>query len=325
MKDKLVHIPVLVDKVLKYLEPKNNGVYLDCTVGMGGHASAILEQCSPNGRLIGLDVDAEAISSAKAKLTNFSSRVDLFYANYTELDKVLDILDLPTETVEIPASVDGILFDLGVSSLQLDKASRGFSFLKDAFLDMRMDTDSSLNANQIVNTASRDKLVKIFRDFGEERWSKRIANQIVKERSRKPITTTLQLTEIVVDAVPTWSRYKQKIHPATRVFQALRIYVNNELDNLKIGLEKAVERLSIGAVICVISFHSLEDRIVKNRFRRLASECICPPGLPVCVCNHTPSLKVLTRHPISPEDAEIKINPRSRSAKLRAARKIKKL
>jgi len=267
--------------------------------------------------LIGLDIDSEAIAVAKAKLTEYASRIHLFHANYTELDKVLDNLGI--------ASVDGILFDLGVSSLQLDKASRGFSFQGDGPLDMRMNTNSPLDARNVVNTASRDKLVKIFTNFGEERWSKRIANQIVKARKRKPITSTFQLAELTLDAVPAWSRYKQKIHPATRVFQALRIYVNNELDNLKVGLEKAIERLSIGAVICVISFHSLEERIVKNTFRLFASECICPPGLPVCMCNHTPSLKLLTRHPITPEYAEIEINPRSRSAKLRAARKIEQV
>ena len=315
------HIPVLVDRVLQYIEPKDNGIYLDCTVGMGGHALAILEKSSPNGRLIGLDIDSEAIAEAKDRLTEYASRIHLFHANYTELDKILDNLGI--------ASVDGILFDLGVSSLQLDKASRGFSFQGDGPLDMRMDTGCrgrrpDTTAKSVVNTASRDKLLKIFTDFGDERWSKRIANQIIKERKRKAITSTSQLAEIVVDAVPAWSRYKQKIHPATRIFQALRIYVNDELDNLKVGLEKAVERLNIGAGICVISFHSLEDRIVKNTFKLFASECICPPGLPVCVCNHDPSLKVLTRRPITPEDEEIERNPRSRSAKLRAARKIKK-
>lgn len=316
-KKEISHIPVLVDKVLKYLDPKNNGIYLDCTVGMGGHALAILEQSSPNGRLIGLDIDSEAIAAAKVKLTEYVSRINLFHANYTELDSVLDNLGID--------EVDGILFDIGVSSLQLDKASRGFSFQRDGPLDMRMDTNRTLNAKKVVNSASRDKLLKIFKDYGEERWSKRIANRIVDARKREPITTTSQLAELVVDAVPVWSRYKQKIHPATRIFQALRIYINDELDNLKVGLEKAVKRLNIGAVICVISFHSLEDQIVKNKFRLLASECICPPGLSVCVCNHEPSLKLLTRRPISPEDSEIERNPRSRSAKLRAARKIERV
>lgn len=308
------HIPVLVDSVIEYLEPKSGGIYLDCTLGMGGHALAILEKSSPNGRLIGLDVDSEAIVEAKDKLAKYKSRIELFHESYTELDRVLDNLEID--------KVDGVLFDFGVSSLQLDKPSRGFSFQYDGPLDMRMDTNSSLDAKQVVNTASRDELVKIFRDFGEERWSKRIANRIVNTREKKPITTTSQLAELVIDAVPTWSRYKQKIHPATRIFQALRIYVNDELENLKVGLEKAVERLKSGGIICAISFHSLEDRIVKNKFKFFASKCICPPGLPICVCDHEPSLEILTRHPVPPEDEEIKMNPRARSAKLRAARKI---
>jgi len=282
---------------------------------MGGHALAILQQSSPKGRLIGLDIDSEAIAAAKDKLAKYRSRIELFHASYTELDEVLDNLGVD--------KVDGILFDLGISSLQLDKAYRGFSFQREGPLDMRMDaTKENFDAEKIVNTASRDKLVKIFRDFGEERWSKRIANRIVNTREKKPITTTSQLAELVVDAVPTWSRYKQKIHPATRIFQALRIYVNDELENLKVGLEKAVERLKIGGIICAISFHSLEDRIVKNKFKFFASKCICPPGLPICVCDHEPSLEILTRHPVPPEDEEIKTNPRARSAKLRAARKI---
>jgi len=308
------HIPVLVDKVIKYLEPEENGVYLDCTVGMGGHAQMILDKSAPSGRLFGLDVDPEAIEIAKNNLAKYSPRFELFHASYTELDKILDNLHIDF--------VDGVLFDLGVSSLQLDKSSRGFSFQSEAPLDMRMDISKSPDAKDVVNTLSRDELVKIFKEFGEERWSKRIANQIIKERKNEPIKTTTQLADIVIDAVPNWSIYKQKIHPATRIFQALRIYINNELDNLKLGLKKAVERLKPAAVICVISFHSLEDRIVKNSFRDFASKCICPPGLPVCVCNHKPSLKLLTRSPVVPEKSEIEMNPRSRSAKLRAAEKL---
>ncbi|HIE28805.1 TPA: 16S rRNA (cytosine(1402)-N(4))-methyltransferase RsmH [Candidatus Poribacteria bacterium] len=326
-----IHTPVLKKEVIQYIQPRSRRIYLDCTVGLGGHASAILENSSPDGRLIGIDLDKEAIAIAKKNLSRFQNRVTLIHGNFAHLDKILQKLDI--------SSVDGILMDLGVSSLQLETPQRGFSFLKSGSLDMRMDRncpssakegessherelwvseENIVTAERELNTRSKEELTEIFYKFGEERWADRIASEIVKARAKQPILNTLQLVDIIKRAIPQTSR-QSKIHPATRVFQALRIHVNQELDNLEFGLKHIVKALRPGGVICAISFHSLEDRIIKQTFRFLSRKCICPPRAPICMCNHKPSLKLLTPKPIIPQSEEIQQNPRARSAKLRAA------
>ena len=315
------HISVLCDKVIDFLSPKSEGVYIDGTVGLGGHSVAILETSAPNGRVIGIDLDVEALSIAKSRLHVFGERSSLINGNYAEMDVLL-------ETRHSVHAVDGILLDLGVSSLQLDAPHRGFSFNQTGPLDMRMNPRQVLNnereaetltAMQIVNDSSMDALVDIFKGYGEERFAKRIAHRIIQTRRETPITTTTQLAEIVKQAVPKGS---SKIHPATRVFQALRIHINAELENLEMGLDVAIQILKPGGCLCVITFHSLEDRIVKHRFQTCARACVCPPKTPICICEHTASLEILTKRPILPDAVEVQQNPRARSAKLRVARKL---
>jgi len=308
------HTPVLVNEVIELLEPKGTGIYVDGTVGLGGHAAAVLQASAPDGRLIGVDLDSEALVVAKEKLYEYRGRWTLIQGNFARLDR-----RLATHSI---SEIDGVLLDLGVSSLQLDTSSRGFSFIHPGQLDMRMDGKQSLSAAQVVNHDREDELADIFARFGEERWAKRIARRIAQARKSRPITTTLQLAEIVQKAIPQKTT-RARIHPATKVFQALRIYVNDELENLLTGLDVAVSALRPGGRICVISFHSLEDRIVKQRFRTLSRLCICPPKTPICICHHVPSLQILTKHPITPTPEEVRQNPRSRSAKLRAAVKIR--
>ena len=314
------HISVLCDKVIDFLSPKSDGVYIDGTVGLGGHSAAILETSAPNGRVIGIDLDVEALSIAKSRLHVFGERSSLINGNFAEMDVLL-------ETRHSVHAVDGILLDLGVSSLQLDAPHRGFSFNHTGPLDMRMNTrqvlnsepEASVTARQIVNDSPMDTLVDIFKGYGEERFAKRIARRIIRTRRETPIATTTQLAKIVKRAVPPGA---SKIHPATRVFQALRIHINAELENLAMGLDVAIQLLKPGGCLCVITFHSLEDRIVKHRFRTCARTCVCPPKTPICICEHTASLDILTKRPISPDAAEVQHNPRARSAKLRVARKL---
>ncbi len=314
------HIPVLCDKVIDFLSPKSDGVYIDGTVGLGGHSAAILETSAPNGRVIGIDLDVEALSIAESRLHVFGDRFSLINGNFAEMDVLL-------ETRHSIHAVDGILLDLGVSSLQLDTPDRGFSFNHTGPLDMRMNARQMLNseretdltAMQIVNDSPMDALVDIFKRYGEERFARRIAHRIIQTRQETPIMTTTQLAEIVKRAVP---KGVSKIHPATRVFQALRIHINAELENLKTGLDVAIQLLRQGSCLCIITFHSLEDRIVKHCFQKCARACICPPKTPICICEHTASLEVLTKRPISPDAVEVQHNPRARSAKLRVARKL---
>ena len=315
------HISVLCDKVIDFLSPKSDGVYIDGTVGLGGHSAAILETSTPNGRVVGIDLDAEALTLAKGRLHVFGERYSLINGNFAEMDVLL-------ETRHSVHAVDGILLDLGVSSLQLDASHRGFSFNHTGPLDMRMNSQQALNseqeaetltAMQVVNDSPMDVLVDIFKRYGEERFAKRIAHRIIQTRREIPIATTTQLAEIVKRAVP---KGRSKIHPATRVFQALRIHINTELENLSKGLDVAIQLLKPGGCLCVITFHSLEDRIVKNRFQTCAQACICPPKTPICICEHTASLEILTKRPILPDAAEVQHNPRARSAKLRVARKL---
>ena len=315
------HISVLCDKVIDFLNPKSDGVYIDGTVGLGGHSAAILEASAPNGRVIGIDLDVEALTIAKDRLHVFGERYSLTNGNFAEMDALL-------ETRHSVHAVDGILLDLGVSSLQLDAPHRGFSFNHTGPLDMRMSPRQVLNnereaeiltAMQVVNDSPLNVLVDIFKRYGEERFAKRIARRIIQTRRETPITTTTQLAEIVKRTVP---EGVSKIHPATRVFQALRIHINAELENLETGLDVAIQLLKPGSCLCVITFHSLEDRIVKHRFQTCARACVCPPKTPICICEHTASLEILTKRPILPDAVEVQHNPRARSAKLRVARKL---
>jgi 16S rRNA (cytosine1402-N4)-methyltransferase len=305
------HKPVLLEEVVAQMQPRSGGLYLDCTVGGGGHAAEILRACGPDGRLIGLDWDEEAIAQARERLGEFGARVELVRANFVELDSVLMRLGVK--------KVNGVLFDLGVSSRQFDEPARGFSFQREGPLDMRMSQQLGATARDILRTASLEELARIFREYGEEKRSRAIAQAIVRARARTEIATTSHLAGLVERVL---GRQRGRIHPATRVFQALRIAVNNELENLKTGLEKAVQVLGAGGRLAVISFHSLEDRIVKHFFLRMSSGCVCPPESPVCVCRREKLLRVITRKPVTPAVREIRDNPRSRSAKLRVAEKL---
>ena len=288
------HLPVLVREVIQFLKCRAGGVYVDCTVGGGGHALEILKATEPDGRIIGLDRDPQSIVRSRQRLMSFDHRVSLHHENFIRLDTVLE-----QEGIQI---VDGILFDLGLSSDQLEDGQRGFSFQKDGPLDMRMDQTKGGTASDFVNQLDEANLAMIFREYGEERWAKRISRIIIQERKKARIATTSHLAELILRAIP--GRYRTaKIHPATRVFQALRIIVNDELSVLQAGLEAAVRRLKPGGRLCVIAFHSLEDRIVKHRFREWGRQG---------------QLKVITKRPVVPSVEEKSLNPRCRSAKLRA-------
>jgi 16S rRNA (cytosine1402-N4)-methyltransferase len=308
--DRFPHQPVLYHQVLEALAPVSGCDYLDGTLGAGGHAEGILQASAPRGRLLGLDLDPEALAIARQRLFIFGDRVVLQQASYQLALQILQDMGWP--------HVHGILLDLGVSSMQIDRPGRGFSFSHDGPLDMRFDQGSGLSAADLVNTLSHKELVKILREYGEERFAKRIASAIINAR---PIRTTNALAAVISEAVP---QYESGIHPATRTFQALRIATNQELENLALALPGLVRCLAPGGKIAVISFHSLEDRIVKRFFRTESSDCICPPEQPVCTCSHTASLRVLTKKPVRPGDQEIQSNPRARSARLRVAEKIKK-
>lgn len=295
------------------LAPRPGGVYVDGTLGGAGHAAGVLEASAPDGILIGFDRDREALEAAAAKLAPFGNRVRLFHANFSQLSEVLEREGL--------GPVDGVLLDLGVSSHQLDTGERGFSFQRDAALDMRMDTTSGVTAADLVNTLPARELEQIIWDFGEERWARRIAAAIVAARTAAPIETTLQLADLVKGAIPR-ARWEARLHPATRTFQALRIAVNEELASLREGLEAGMRSLVSGGRLVVISFHSLEDRIVKNYFNAEAKGCVCPKSAPLCVCGRLPVLRKLTGKPLTATQEEVEANPRSRSAKLRAAVKL---
>ena len=302
------HQSVLAREVLELLQPGPGQVFIDGTLGGGGHASLILEATAPDGRLIGLDRDRDALASASQRLAPYGARVLLRQGNFADIATHLRALGLE--------KVDGILLDLGVSSYQLDCAERGFSFRADGPLDMRMDSTQGTSAAEILATADAEQLQSIFRQYGEERWAGRIAREIVRSREQAPLTTTLQLAELVSRTVP-GGRSPQRIHPATRVFQALRIAVNRELESLARGLETGLDLLVAGGRMAVISFHSLEDRMVKQYFRQVSTGCTCPPRLAVCVCGRVPQAKLLNRRGIRAGEQEREANPRSRSAVLR--------
>jgi len=310
--DHPIHRPVLSQEIVSLLDPRPGGVVVDGTVGLGGHAEALL-QAESGVTVIGIDRDEEALRHAANRLSPFKERVRLIHGNYRDLGEHLDVLGIDTIT--------GFLLDLGLSSLQLDTADRGFSFRHAGPLDMRMDTTQSMTAAELVNHSSEDELVRILHDYGEERFARRIVRAILAARAKELIKTTGRLAEIVHSAIPR-KFHPKVIHPATRTFQALRIAVNEELANLKEGLEAGLQAIAPGGVIAVISFHSLEDRIVKGFFRYKALSCTCPPDFPVCVCDKKVEMEIITRKPIRPSPEEVAKNPRARSAKLRVARKL---
>jgi len=307
------HTPVMIKEVIDALRCKRGGIYVDGTVGGGGHAYEILERTAPDGLLIGIDLDYEALAEAEKHLWSFGGRKILVKGNYADIAAILTSLNIKL--------VDGILFDLGVSSRQLDDAARGFSFSQEAPLDMRMDSSQGFTAYDLVNNYSASDLERIIRDYGEEKMARRIARAIVKKRHAAPLLTTTNLAAVVTGTMP--SGYgRQKIHPATRTFQAIRIAVNNELPSLPQAIKSGVEVLKTGGRFAIISFHSLEDRIVKNEFRFWERECVCPPRLPVCGCQRKALLKVLTKKPVIPGNEEITANLRARSARLRTAERV---
>lgn len=298
-------------EALRYLDCKSNGVYVDGTAGGAGHSVRILEASSPSGRLVALDVDEDAIEEAKSVLRAYGKRATIVRENYCNIKTVLEGLGIK--------EVSGILLDLGVSSHQFEVDGRGFSFMRDARLDMRMDTRRSFSAFEMINEYAEEDLKRIFREYGEEKFAGPIARAIVRERAKKPIETTMELSRL---ASGFYGRRPQRIHPATKVFQAVRMEVNDELDNLRRALDEGMEVLEIGGRFVVISFHSLEDRTVKETFRRYSSPCECPSDFPQCVCGKEPIARVLTKKAVIPSPGEIAANPRSRSAKLRALEKI---
>jgi 16S rRNA (cytosine1402-N4)-methyltransferase len=302
------HAPVMLGEVVASLDCRPGGVYIDGTLGGGGHAEAILERTAPDGFLIGIDQDEEALAAARRRLAPYRERTLLIHGNFARLEALL--------ADRRPGPVDGILLDLGVSSHQLDTASRGFSFSLPAPLDMRMDRSRGITARELLSSASAGELERIIREYGEEIMAARIVRAITAERRRTPIETTADLARIVTAAVPPPLRHG-RIHPATRTFQALRIAVNDELTRLREALPQCRDRLRPGGRLSVIAFHSLEDRIVKETFRAWEKGCICPPGLPVCACGLKPSAKPLHRKPQIPGSGEIARNPRARSARLR--------
>lgn len=306
------HVSVLLNECLDALNIKEDGIYVDGTLGGAGHSSEILKRLSQEGRLIGIDQDTDALKAAQNRLQNFNN-VTFVHNNFHNIKQILDELDIE--------EVDGILMDLGVSSYQLDKGERGFSYMKDAPLDMRMNRDNEFSAYDVVNTYSEEELYRIIRDYGEEKFAKRIATFIVNARVEKNIETTLELVEIIKNAIPAKAR-REGPHPAKRTFQAIRIEVNSELSILNRAIEDGVDKLSKGGRMAIITFHSLEDRIVKNKFRDLAVSCRCPKEFPICVCGEKAKVKVISRKAIEPTKEEVEINPRSRSAKLRVIEKI---
>ena len=302
------HISVLADEVIENLNIKPDGIYVDLTLGKGGHSKRILENLSENGRLIALDQDQDALNAAKENLSDFSN-VIFVKSNFENIDRVLDDLGI--------SKIDGALMDIGVSSYQIDNADRGFSYMHDGPLDMRMDTGNELTAEKIVNDYSLDELQKIFSNYGEERFSRTIARKIVETRDEQRIDTTFKIRDLINKSVRS-----NEAHPEKRVFQALRIEVNRELEVLENTLDKVIDRLNIGGRLCVITFHSLEDRIVKNTFKELEKDCICPPGLPVCICDHKAKVKTINKKPIIAGKKELKENSRAKSAKLRVCQRI---
>jgi 16S rRNA (cytosine1402-N4)-methyltransferase len=315
------HQPVMVDEVLDALRcgggsvqgVSGKRVYVDGTAGCGGHTLEILKRTKPTVKVVCIDCDEEALEVARTKLENYKDRAILVHNNFAEIKRVLKKLSID--------HVDGILLDLGLSSLQLEREHRGFSFQKDGPLDMRMDQKKGKTAFDIVNCSSEEELRDIIRNYGEERWAAKIAKRIVEKRALRPISKTGELAELIFSCIPR-RFHPKRIHPATKTFQAIRIALNDELQNIKKCLGDGVNALAVGGRFCVISYHSLEDRMVKRMFKACETGCTCPPSLPECVCGFVSKLKVITRRPLRPSEKEVRLNPRSRSAKLRIAEKI---
>jgi 16S rRNA (cytosine1402-N4)-methyltransferase len=306
------HVSVLLEESVSALVTDPEGIYVDCTLGGSGHAAQVVSQLSSLGRFIGIDQDPAAIETGKARLANASCRVDIVQDNFQNIGRVLDGLNVN--------KVNGILFDLGVSSHQLDIAERGFSYMQDAPLDMRMNPTATFSAYDVVNDYSEEQLAQIIMDYGEDRWAKRIAKFIVEARLNAPIRTTGELVTAIKKAIPAAAR-RDGPHPAKRTFQAIRIEVNNELGILKEAFITSIERLAVGGRLCIITFHSLEDRIAKQTLQLMAKGCICPTAMPICICHNKPQVKVLGK-PRIPTAIELEGNPRARSAKLRVAEKV---
>lgn len=313
---KFHHVPVLLDEVISYLNLQQGGVYVDSTLGGGGHTLEIVKRIQPGGRVIGIDQDPNALAAARKRLEEYAENITFVHSNYYRIKEIVPELNL--------SSVDGVLFDLGVSSHQLDEGERGFSYMQDAPLDMRMNPEDPVTAEKLVNDLPEDELTKIIKEYGEERWAVRIARFVTEHRRIKPIHTTGELVEIIKKAIPAGAR-REGPHPAKRTFQALRIAVNDELNRFARTLRDCVDILKPGGRVCVISFHSLEDRITKDVFREMARECICPPNMPVCTCGKEKLLKIITGKPITAGKQELETNPRARSAKLRVAEKCRVL
>ena len=310
---KFEHVSVLLNECIRELAIKSDGTYVDGTLGGAGHASAVCSLLSEQGHFIGIDQDKNALAVSTERLSGVKPQVSIVKNNFENVGAVLDELGIE--------KIDGMLIDLGVSSHQLDEPSRGFSYMHDAPLDMRMNQEATYSAYEVVNQKSEEMLSDIIKEYGEERWAKRIAKFIVEARKEKPIETTYELVDIIKAAIPQAAR-KDGPHPAKRTFQAIRIAVNRELDIIEPTIEEAVQRLKKGGRLCIITFHSLEDRIVKQTFKRLEDPCTCSKALPICVCGKKPLVKVITRKPILPSEEELEANSRSRSAKLRVIEKI---
>ena len=307
------HVSVLLDECIKYLNIRPDGVYVDGTLGLGGHSEAILEHLTEGGTLIGIDRDDRALLDAGQRLARFGGQAKLVKGNFADIGRILDELGVDR--------VDGMMFDLGVSSPQLDDPERGFSYMKEAPLDMRMDERAPLTAKDILNTWGEAELRSILWRYGEERYSGRIAAAIVARREQKPFETTTELVDVIRQTMPA-SALREKQHPAKRSFQAIRIAVNDELGSLSRMLDQSVDRLKVGGRLLVISFHSLEDRIVKEMIRSREAGCICPKDFPVCTCGFEKTLRSVTRKPVAPTPEEMERNPRARSARLRIAEKV---
>lgn len=306
------HFSVMLEECIEMLDIKEDGIYVDCTLGGAGHSKKILKKLSPKGRLIGIDQDLDALKAAKEKLKDFNN-ITYVHNNFYNIKDILESLGIE--------KVDGILMDLGVSSYQLDQGERGFSYMKEAALDMRMNREEAFSAYNVVNEYSEDELFRILRDFGEEKFSRRIASRIVEKRKVKPVETTLELVKIIDECIP--AKFKREGgHPAKRTFQGIRIEVNSELSILDRAIGDGIEALNKDGVMAIITFHSLEDRIVKNKFRDLVDPCKCPKDLPMCVCGKKPIIKLINKKPIEATKEELDNNSRSKSAKLRGCKKI---
>jgi 16S rRNA (cytosine1402-N4)-methyltransferase len=306
------HKPVLLNEVLEGLNIKEDGVYVDCTLGGAGHSKEIIKRLNENGMLIGIDQDVDALKAAEKNLSQYKN-YKLVHDNFSNIDSILRDLNID--------KADGILMDLGVSSYQLDNKERGFSYMQDAPLDMRMDRDNPLSAFQVINYYDEASLFRVIKDYGEERFAKNISRNITEIRKTKDITSTLELVDIIARSIPAKFRYNGG-HPAKRTFQAIRIEVNGELKIIEKSIEDSVHNLKSGGRLCIITFHSLEDRQVKNKFKSLQDPCTCPKEFPICICGKKPEIKIITKKPIIPTEEEITENKRSKSSKLRICEKI---